>query len=124
VPPIIVVPDSWSAESNGTSITVRMGTTAPKAGEQVRFVFEYSSEYPCCDLLVDFGDGSGFQDDAGVTCPEDPPRTPGGRRVTTTHTYASAGTFLVTVGVVAHARCVFPFPEFHSASVSGAVVAT
>ncbi|MDQ4096926.1 MAG: hypothetical protein M3144_03520 [Actinomycetota bacterium] len=65
---------------------------------------------------------TGFQHDAGVTCPEDPPRQPGSRRVKTAHTYASAGTFIVNVGVVAHARCVFPFPEFHSASVSGAVV--
>jgi hypothetical protein len=68
-----------------------------------------------------FGDGTGFQADAGVTCPETPPREPGARRVQTTHTYARAGVYLVTVGVMAHARCVSAVPNLHSASVSGAV---
>ena len=36
----------------------------------------------------------------------------------------TAGTYLLSVGVIAHARCVFPVPEFHSASVSGAIVVT
>lgn len=124
VPSTIVVPPSWSNQSGGTALEVRITPEEPKAGQAVTFVFEYSSDFPCCDLLVDFGDGSGFSDDASVTCPEVPPRQPGNRRLQKTHTYAKAGVYTISVSAVAHSRCELVVPAFHAARVSGAIAIT
>jgi len=63
---------SWTATSNGITMTVRMSPATPRAGETVTFDLHSSAPARCCYAYMVFGNGRGTPD---VHCMEGPTGT-------------------------------------------------
>jgi hypothetical protein len=113
---------SWGTGSAGVTAEVRMEPAAPVAGQPVTFRIDYSSPYPCCTVMLSFGDGSGFSRNATVDCSTVP--AAGAQRTTTTHTYAAAGSYKIHFSVMTfpcgHVGPPSPL-SFHGAQFDGCV---
>jgi hypothetical protein len=123
--PNIPAGSAWESQNAGVTARLRIEPTAPMAGQPVTFFIDYSSAEPCCTVMVDFGDGGGYSLNNGVTCGE---LSPGPHKAVTTHTYAAAGAYKPTLGVIAALPCtslVGPGapnpPEIHGAQVTGCI---
>jgi len=79
---------SWTAVSNGISITVRTDKPSPRAGEEILFELEMNSTTDaCCNARILFGDQSEFS----PTGPCFPPDAAFPVKTRTSHIYHSEG---------------------------------
>jgi hypothetical protein len=130
MPPATGIPNipagsAWENHNAGVTARLRIEPTAPVAGQAVTFFIDYASAEPCCTVMVDFGDGSGYSLNNGVSCGE---LSPGPHKAVTTHIYAAAGAYKPTLGVIAALPCtslVGPGapnpPEIHGTQVTGCI---
>jgi hypothetical protein len=123
--PNIPAGSAWENQNAGVTARMRIEPTAPVAGQPVKFLIDYSSGEPCCTVMVDFGDGSHYSLNNGVSCGE---LSPGAHQAVTTHTYAAAGAYKPVVGVIAALPCtswVGPGvpnpPDIHGTQVTGCI---
>jgi hypothetical protein len=123
--PNIPAGSTWENQNAGVTARLRIEPAAPVAGQPVTFLIDYSSAEPCCTVMVDFGDGSNYSLNNGVTCGE---LSPGPHRAVTTHTYAAAGAYKPILGVIAALPCTSlvgpgaPSPtEVHGTQVTGCI---
>ncbi len=123
--PNIPAGSAWENQNAGVTARLRIEPTAPVAGQPVRFLIDYSSAEPCCTVMVDFGDGSHYSLNNGVSCGE---LSPGPHKAVTTHTYAAAGAYKPVLAVIAALPCtswVGPGvpnpPDIHGTEVTGCI---
>jgi hypothetical protein len=123
--PNIPAGSSWESQNAGVTARLRIEPATPVAGQPVTFRIDYSSAEPCCTVMLAFGDGSHYSLNNGVTCGE---LSPGSHSVATTHTYAAAGAYKPTLGVIAALPCtnwVGPGapnpPDIHGTQVTGCI---
>ncbi|MDQ4069317.1 MAG: PKD domain-containing protein [Actinomycetota bacterium] len=100
--PNIAPASSWSAERDGVKARLRIEPAAPVAGQAVRFFVDVSSVEPCCTILLDLGDGSGWSQNSNAACGS---LAPGAKSATTSHTYASPGAYKATLTVMTGMAC-------------------
>lgn len=100
--PNIPPASSWEVEAQGVKVRLRIEPASPVAGQPVTFRIDYSSSEPCCTVMVAFGDGGQFSVNNGVRCGD---LSPGAHGAVATHTYASAGAYKATLGVIAALPC-------------------
>ena len=116
---------SWETEANGVTARLRIEPAAPVAGQPVTFRMDFSSAEPCCTVMLEFGDGGGFSVNNGASCAD---LSPGPHSAVTTHTYAKAGSYKLTLGVIAAMPCMNLIgpgapnpPQIHGAQLTGCV---
>ena len=116
---------AWESDNAGVTARLRIEPARPTAGQPVTFRIDYSSAEPCCTVMLDFGDGSGYSLHNGDPCGA---LMPGAHSAVTTHTYAAAGAYKPTLGVIAALPCTSlagpgapPVPQIHGTQVTGCI---
>lgn len=81
---------SWSVVSNGVGLSMQIDPASPKAGDVVHFSIDIStSQQPCCEVSLLFGDGFQTPQGHGYACPDG--GSPGSRHFEFDHAYNQAG---------------------------------